>query len=222
MSRENRLDIVKAVLCLKDHKNSLYGSSWLIPLMLHRESQIRSISFSLISLLVNEPLARGVLLTNQVGIWSIAFNVLLNCNECSIVRSQACAFLINLVNCMVVNGNKCDGYEADNEAMNISLTSLQALLNDINFYQQVAFTLTSFYPYETYSLSDLKEKNDSFNDCEINSICSPLLVSSVAQLLYNLTVLMPDEAILMINNSGILSLLINYVKPINLLNKVSY
>ena len=123
---------------------------------------------------------------------------------------------------MVVNGNKCDGYEADNEAMNISLTSLQALLNDINFYQQVAFTLTSFYPYETYSLSDLKEKNDSFNDSEINSICSPLLVSSVAQLLYNLTVLMPDEAILMINNSGILSLLINYVKPINLLNKVSY
>lgn len=223
MSRENRLDIVKAVLCLKDHKNSLYGSSWLIPLMLHRESQIRSISFSLISLLVNEPLARGVLLTNQVGIWSIAFNVLLNCNECSIVRSQACAFLINLINCMNVNSStKSEASESEGEPTNISLTSLQALLNEINFYQQVAFTLTSFYPYETYSLSDLKEKNDTFNDSEINSICSPLLVSSVAQLLYNLTVLMPDEAILMINNSGILSLLINYVKPINLLNKVSH
>ncbi len=56
---------------------------------------------------------------------------------------------------------------------------------------------------------------------ESNSICSPLLVSSISQLLYNLSVLLPEEAILMSNNSGIMNLLISYVKPINLLNKES-
>ena len=95
-NQKNKLDIIKAILCLKDHTSNLYATSWLIPLMLHRESQIRSISFSLISLLINVPFARSILLTNQTGIWSIVLNVLLNNNECSIVRSQASAFLINL------------------------------------------------------------------------------------------------------------------------------
>lgn len=204
-------ELVKTVLCLKDHKNNLYGTSWLIPLMLHRESQIRSISFSLISQLINESLARTVLLTNQTGIWSIAFNVLLNNNECSIVRSQSCAFLINMTNILT----KTQLNEEQNNIGNISITTLQSMLNDLNFYQQIALTLTSFYPYETYCLSDLKQKNDSY---EVSSICSPLLVNSICQLLFNITVLMPEEAILMINNTGIMNLLISYVKPISLLN----
>jgi hypothetical protein len=36
-----KTEIVKAVLCLKDQKSSLQGSSWLVPLMLHREPQVR-------------------------------------------------------------------------------------------------------------------------------------------------------------------------------------
>jgi len=98
-SQKQKNEIVKAVLCLKDEKNNLLGSSWLIPLMLHRETQIRSISFSLISLLIDVSFARRKLFTNETGgIWSIALNVLLNRAECSIVRTQACAFLINLTN----------------------------------------------------------------------------------------------------------------------------
>ncbi len=197
-------DLVRTVLCLKDQANSLYGTSWLIPLILHRESQIRSASFCLISILVNESFARGVLLTNQSGIWSIAFNVLLNPNECSIVRIQACAFLVNLTSTMSQNEDS------------ISLTCLQALLNELNFYQQLAQTLTSFYPYETYSISNFAKQQAKNN--ELTTICSPLLVSSIAQLLSNLSVLMPEEATLLASNSGIMSLLTSYVKPINLLN----
>jgi hypothetical protein len=51
--------------------------------------------------LVNVPFAQNKLLTNQTGIWSIALNVLVNQFECSIVRSQACAFLINLTSSLV-------------------------------------------------------------------------------------------------------------------------
>lgn len=56
------------------------------------------------------------------------------------------------------------------------------------------------------------------NDFEDASICSPLLVSSICQLLYNLTILINKEAIMMVNNSGIMSLLVSYVKPITLFN----
>ena len=55
----------------------------------------------MISLLINVPFAQNNLLTNQTGIWSIALNVLVNQYECSLVRSQACAFLINLTNTLV-------------------------------------------------------------------------------------------------------------------------
>ena len=104
---------------------------------------------------------------------------------------------------------------------NISITCLQSLLNEVNFYPQIAFTLTSFFPYETYSLSEFKLQNQSnqMHKEEANSICSPMLVSSICQLLFNLTVLLPEEALLMATNSGILNLLISYVKPVNLLSK---
>lgn len=58
--------------------------------------KIRSISFCLISLLINVPYARTKLMTNQTSIWSIALNVLLNPYESSIARAQACGFLVNL------------------------------------------------------------------------------------------------------------------------------
>ena len=103
-NHKTKIEIVKAVLCLKDEKNNLLGSSWLIPLMLHRETQMRSISFALISILIDVGFARQKLFTNETGgIWSIALNVLLNKAECSIVRTQACAFLINLTNSIKTN-----------------------------------------------------------------------------------------------------------------------
>lgn len=209
-NQDSLLDVIRSVLCLKDQANNLYGTSWLIPLMLHRESQIRSVSFSLIAVLVNEPVAMGVLLTSQTGIWSIAFNVLLNCNECSIVRTQACGFLVNLTNSMGMNNQTDIG-----DTNNITLTCLQSLLNDLNFYPQIAVALTSFYPYDTYSLAEFIRNRSESTEA---SICSPLLVSSIAQLLYNLNVLMPEEATLLASNSGTLSLLASYIKPINLLN----
>lgn len=58
-------------------------------------------SFALISLLVEVPFARSKLMINQPGIWSIALNVLLNRFESSIVRTQACAFLINLTQSII-------------------------------------------------------------------------------------------------------------------------
>ena len=51
------------------------------------------------------------------------------------------------------------------------------------------------------------------------SICSPLLVNSICQLLYNLNILLQEESLLLVNNNGIMNLLINYVKPIHLLTK---
>ena len=54
--------------------------------------------------------------------------------------------------------------------------------------------------------------NNNTNSNDI-TISSPMLISSICQLLYNLTNLLPEETILSINNNGILRLLIGYVKP---------
>jgi hypothetical protein len=91
-----QMDIVRAVICVRDDKRNIIGSAWLIPLMLHREAQIRAISFSLMSLLLKADFARTKLQANQCGIWSIALGVLLNLDECSMVRVQACSLLVNL------------------------------------------------------------------------------------------------------------------------------
>ncbi len=50
--------------------------------------KIRSMSFSLTSLIATSSYGRNKLLTHQNGIWSICFNVLLNNHEASIVRTQ--------------------------------------------------------------------------------------------------------------------------------------
>ncbi len=100
------------------------------------------------------------------------------------------------------------------------------LLHENNFYQQIAYILSTFYPNEVYNYQNLAQASQNANkksshntqdeDEEI-SICSPLLVSSICQLLYNLTVVLNKEAILMVNNHGIINLLVSYVKPVNLL-----
>ncbi|CAF0962770.1 unnamed protein product, partial [Brachionus calyciflorus] len=203
-----RIEIVRAVLCLKDEKNNLNGSSWLIPLLLHREPQIRSISFSLISLLILVPYARKKLLTNKSSIWSIGFNVLLNQYESSSVRTQACAFLINLTQCISLN------IETDSHDLFVlRAQELQNLLEEVNFYKKIAYILSTFYPYDTYVFNDLVEQNKSSDI----SICSPLLVSSICQLLYNLSIILNKDALMMVNKNSIVKLLVSYVKPLHLL-----
>jgi len=55
------------------------------------------------------------------------------------------------------------------------------------------------------------------NQCgEEFSICTPLLVTSICQFLMNLTIILNEEAILMMNNCGIISLLLKYIKPTSL------
>ena len=73
-------------------------------------------SFALMSLLVENSFARTKLMINQSGIWSITLNVLLNRFESSIVRTQACTFLINLTQSIV---NLGDDIEENNVFLNI-------------------------------------------------------------------------------------------------------
>jgi hypothetical protein len=58
----------------------------------------------------------------------------------------------------------------------------------------------------------LHTNNNNVNSNDV-TISSPLLICSICQLLYNLTILLPEETLLSINNNGILRLLIGYVKP---------
>ena len=119
-----------------------------------------------------------------------------------------------------------DSYETDDsdetnatqQCTNLSLTNLQLVLHEFNFYEKIAQILTSFYPYETYAINDLKKQQQSQSNI---SICSPTLVSSICQLLINICVLLKTEAITSLNSSGIIKLLISYVKPNNLLTNQS-
>ena len=49
------------------------------------------------------PYGRIKLYASQSGIWSIGLSVLLNRYESSIVRTQACALLVNLTQSMMPN-----------------------------------------------------------------------------------------------------------------------
>lgn len=136
------------------------------------------------------PFARVKLMTNQLGIWSIALNVLLNRYESSIVRTQACAFLVNLTQ-SILNNTATTAVSTEEDAdvcffrkqifdpkylrliikyrfsawlkdTNLTVTGLQYILNEFNFYHQVTMSLTMFYPFDTYSFNDLI-KRDDFN-----------------------------------------------------------
>lgn len=122
-------------------------------------------SFALISMLVDTPFARAKLMINQSGVWFIAFNVLLNRYESSIVRTQACAFLINLTQSIIAESPTDDqqetaGLETGGGGSDsvISISSLHLILSEVSFYHQISQTLTMFYPFDTFGL-----KNDEFN-----------------------------------------------------------
>lgn len=105
-----RAVLVRTLVSSRDDVNNLHGVAWLIPLMLHREAPIRSLSFSLLSSLISaatdaqEPITPAEL-PPQLGrlsrvrclepLFRIAMNTLLNNYECSLVRTQACTLLIN-------------------------------------------------------------------------------------------------------------------------------
>lgn len=178
-------------------------------------------SFTIASQLVTIQYGRSRLLTFQNGIWSIALNVLLNRFESSIVRVEACSLLTNLLQSMT-----------NEDESSISLTSLQLMLQEQNFFTEIALLLASFYPYDTYNINSIathQNHNITSNNLSLTLmhtitndtiICSPLLICSICQLLYNMTILMPDDTLLNINNNGILRLLISYIKP-TLLNSTN-
>ena len=224
-------------------------TTWLVPLMLHREPQIRSITFSLMAVLIRAPLARTKLLAHESGLWSLALNVLLNRNESSVVRMQSCSFLTNLTRCMLNTADSMDSGLKRSSAASSSSSSaaaackkamsckrLQLILVELDFYKRIAVTLSTFYPYAGYSLGAIMKQsrlhhdgddNDNQNDNNDNndndddevSICSPLLVASICELLYNLSVLLDAGALMpLIKQSGTLGLLASYMKPASLLS----
>ena len=223
--------IVRTLLSTTSTTTDTTTTTWLVPLMLHREPQIRSITFSLMAVLIRAPLARTKLLAHESGLWSLALNVLLNRNESSVVRMQSCSFLTNLTRCML---NAAASSSSCKKAM--SCKRLQLILVELDFYKRIAVTLSTFYPYAGYSLgaimkqsrlhhddgdaddNDNQSDNENDNDDEV-SICSPLLVASICELLYNLSVLLDAGALMpLIKQSGTLGLLASYMKPASLLS----
>jgi hypothetical protein len=171
-----------------------------------------------------------------MGVWCVTLNVLLNRYECSLVRAQACAFLINLVQTInrakQVPGANMFGEQpfatslsTDEESLSISANKFQLLLQEVNFYPHIAYMLSTFYPYDVYTFEELKRLDKKQTQASLGSheqelsICSPVLVGAICQLLYNITVLMGVEVVIAANNHGILNLLISYIKPLSLLSK---
>jgi hypothetical protein len=54
----------------------------------------------------------------------------------------------------------------------MSITGLQLLLHEINFYEKIAITLSTFYPYDTYSLAELKQQNKQSRSKFLNNFSS--------------------------------------------------
>ena len=93
-------------------------------------------------------------MTDKTSIWSISLNVLLNQYESSTVRTQACAFLTNLINFI-----NYDTEKNSSESFTITVNELKCLLDEIDFYKKIGYILSTFYPFETYTFTELVEQN---------------------------------------------------------------
>ena len=177
------MTLVKSIICpsLTSSSNSLPGISWLIPLMLNRESQIRSMSISLLSsLLFNEVVQDEATFNSSAfqlnvntylePLFKISINIMLNNYECSSVRTQACSLLINYVKstftaCKVhaataessskLKGSKRMAPERLDQ-MRKCLSRLRANLSEVRFFERVCNMFSNFYPFKTYDFYELK------------------------------------------------------------------
>ncbi|XP_078608166.1 rotatin-like isoform X2 [Branchiostoma floridae x Branchiostoma japonicum] len=136
------------------------GLDWLVPLWAYRDPEVRAAGLGIAVLLSGSEEGRIALTTGcqQVtgGIWGTSISVLLDHTECSLVRQQAAAVLVNLTAQTLpttpaqANDSAWQGPSVTDEDTGftlVGLPALLALLHHCQFYTHVSFMLENYYPH---------------------------------------------------------------------------
>ncbi|CAH1270656.1 RTTN [Branchiostoma lanceolatum] len=136
------------------------GLDWLVPLWAYRDPEVRAAGLGIAVLLSGSEEGRIALTTGcqQVtgGIWGTSISVLLDHTECSLVRQQAAAILVNLTSQALpttpaqANDSAWQGPSVTDEDTGftlVGLPALLALLHHCQFYTHVSFMLGNYYPH---------------------------------------------------------------------------
>ncbi|XP_078688146.1 rotatin-like isoform X1 [Branchiostoma floridae x Branchiostoma belcheri] len=136
------------------------GLDWLVPLWAYRDPEVRAAGLGIAVLLSGSEEGRIALTTGcqQVtgGIWGTSISVLLDHTECSLVRQQAAAVLVNLTSQPLpttpaqADDSAWQGPSVTDEDTGFTLVGLPALLalfHHCQFYTHVSFMLGNYYPH---------------------------------------------------------------------------
>ncbi|XP_056009232.1 rotatin-like isoform X2 [Ostrea edulis] len=135
-----------------------HGLDWLLTLWFYRDPEVRVAGLGIGVALTSTEIGRTVVTSNckhiPGGVWGMAFSILLDQLECSMVRQQAALLLVN----MTSQSMPCESVEleqnlwqgpivtdTESKVSLVGLTALLALLHHSHFYQEMLMVFTNFY-----------------------------------------------------------------------------
>ncbi|XP_071785544.1 rotatin-like [Asterias amurensis] len=136
------------------------GLGWLTPLWSYRDPEVRAAGLAIAAILSSTEEGRVTVTTGcehlPGGLWAMAFGVLLDQSECSIVRQQATLLLVNLLSQDQHSGNPEEagihkvwaGLVIDDQQTKVSVCGLPALLavlKHYNVYESLRLSLCYYY-----------------------------------------------------------------------------
>ncbi|CAL1547091.1 unnamed protein product [Lymnaea stagnalis] len=135
-----------------------HGLNWLLTLWAYRDSEVRAAGLGIAVALTSTEAGRLLVTANckhiPGGLWGAAFSILLDPEECCMVRQQAALLLVNLTAQPMPSGDvettpgTWQGplvIDPDYQLMLIGTNALVALLDHTNFYASLADLLNSLY-----------------------------------------------------------------------------
>ncbi|XP_078335545.1 rotatin-like [Crassostrea virginica] len=138
------------------------GLDWLLTLWSYRDPEVRVAGLGIGVAMTSTDCGRTVLTSHCThipgGVWGVAFSILLDQSECSMVRQQAALLLVNMTSQSMPCGsveleeNVWQGpvvADTESKVSLVGLTALLALLHHSHFYQEMLVVFTNFYAQPT-------------------------------------------------------------------------
>ncbi|UJR37939.1 hypothetical protein I4U23_030624 [Adineta vaga] len=150
---------------------------WLRHLWFSTDTEIRATSYAITAVLISDECGRDIFFAPQNRLEEgHLIGIILDEDECSLVKEQVCNVLINLTYSLIN-----DEAKLVTENSVITLPELISALNDCDFMQRMGpNVLSNLYPFVALDLDALRVNHTT------TSPVSPLFVANLCSLLFNL------------------------------------
>ncbi|XP_062593037.1 rotatin-like isoform X3 [Saccostrea cucullata] len=169
-----------------------HGLDWLLTLWSYRDPEVRVAGLGIGVALTFTESGRTVVTSHckhiPGGVWGVAFSILLDQSECSMVRQQAALLLVNMTSQSMPSSSveaeqsTWQGPVVTDDESKVSLvglTALIALLHHSHFYQEMLVVFTNFYAQPTIQQISV---TDVLMSSQLSSASSESTMSTTADL----------------------------------------